>query len=142
MNDHTDFLGEFSPVGQKTKLLLTAAGVPFERVDAPPVLPRKDLENLGITYRRIPVLAIGKDVYCDSSLIFDVVTKGLGKGKLQTTAAVSFHRDACRYECILTMAGAQDKAWEAWGYDAFFDSLVLVGKSMNRRVAFPRRLGI
>ena len=33
-------------------------------------MPRPDLaERLGVTYRRIPVLAIGKDVYCDSSLI-------------------------------------------------------------------------
>lgn len=36
----------------------------------------------------------------------------------------------------------QDKAWEAWGYDAFFDSLVLVGKLIDRRSAFGRRLGM
>lgn len=29
--------------------------------------PRKELEALGITYGRIPVDAVGKDVYCDSS---------------------------------------------------------------------------
>lgn len=34
------------------------------------VLPRPELADLlGITYRRIPVLAIGNDVYCDTSLI-------------------------------------------------------------------------
>ena len=75
-------------MGQKTKLLLTASGVPFDRVDQPAVLPRKDLEALGITYRRIPVFAVGKDVYCDSSLIFDLVVEKLGKGKLQTSPAV------------------------------------------------------
>ena len=80
---------EFSPVGQKTKLLLTAAGVDFERVDVSPVLPRKELEALGITYRRIPLLAVGKDVYCDSSLIIDVVLNKLAKGKLPTSVAVS-----------------------------------------------------
>lgn len=37
------------------------------------VLPRPDLEALGITYRRIPIMAIGRDVYCDSSLIIDVL---------------------------------------------------------------------
>ena len=77
----------------------------FERVDQPPVLPRKDLEALGITYRRIPLFAIGKDVYCDSSMIFDVILKSLAKGKIPTTVA--------------------DKAWEAWGYDAFLDALTL-----------------
>ena len=33
-------------------------------------LPRPELsETLGITYRRIPILAIGRDVYADTSLI-------------------------------------------------------------------------
>ena len=33
-------------------------------------LPRPELsEKLGVSYRRIPILAIGNDVYCDSSLI-------------------------------------------------------------------------
>ena len=79
---------EFSPVGQKTKLLLKAAGVDFKRVDQPMVLPRKDLEALGITYRRIPVLAVGKDVYCDSSLIIDLILNDLAKGKVPTSPAV------------------------------------------------------
>lgn len=35
----------------------------------PPVLPRPDLTRLGIHYRRIPVLSIGKDVYLDTRLI-------------------------------------------------------------------------
>ncbi|RMZ72237.1 glutathione s-transferase [Pyrenophora seminiperda CCB06] len=33
-------------------------------------MPRPDLEFLGIGYRRIPVISIGKDVYCDTHLIF------------------------------------------------------------------------
>jgi glutathione S-transferase len=35
----------------------------------PNVLPRPDLEQLNINYRRIPLLSIGKDVYCDTRLI-------------------------------------------------------------------------
>ena len=36
----------------------------------PNVLPRPMLSDLlGISYRRIPVLAIGNDVYCDTNLI-------------------------------------------------------------------------
>ena len=39
-------------------------------------LPRPDLaDRLGVKYRRIPVLAIGKDVYCDSSLIATVLER-------------------------------------------------------------------
>ena len=33
-------------------------------------LPRPELsETMGITYRRIPILAIGRDIYADTSLI-------------------------------------------------------------------------
>jgi len=85
----TDNYAEFSPYGQKTKILLEAAGVPYERVNVSPVLPRQELESLGITYRRIPVLSVGKDVYCDSSLIFDIVLNELAKGKLPTSKSVS-----------------------------------------------------
>ena len=34
-----------------------------------PTLPRPDLAALGVHYRRIPVLAIGRDIYCDTRLI-------------------------------------------------------------------------
>jgi glutathione S-transferase len=37
------------------------------------VLPRPILADLGITHRRVPILAIGKDVYCDSSSIIDAL---------------------------------------------------------------------
>jgi glutathione S-transferase len=36
-------------------------------------MPRPDLAGLGISYRRIPVLAIGHHVYCDSRLILQVL---------------------------------------------------------------------
>lgn len=39
-------------------------------VQVPMVAPRAELAGfLGLAYRRIPVLAIGNDVYCDSSLV-------------------------------------------------------------------------
>lgn len=34
----------------------------------PPILPRPDLSRLGIAYRRIPLLSIGRDVYLDTRL--------------------------------------------------------------------------
>lgn len=33
------------------------------------MLPRPILTDLGITYRRVPVVSIGKDVYCDNQAI-------------------------------------------------------------------------
>jgi glutathione S-transferase len=35
----------------------------------PNIMPRPDLEQLNVNYRRIPLLTIGKDVYCDTRLI-------------------------------------------------------------------------
>jgi hypothetical protein len=43
--------------------------------DQPSVLPRPTLEKIGVTYRRIPILAIGKDFFADSSLIIDTLQK-------------------------------------------------------------------
>lgn len=37
------------------------------------MLPRPDLTALGITHRRIPILAVGKDVYCDSAAAVDAL---------------------------------------------------------------------
>ena len=96
-----------SPYGQKTKNLLALAGVPFQRCEQPVVLPRPDLEALGITYRRIPLLAVGRDVYCDTALIFDVVLNTLAsKGAAVPTSPA-------------------DKAWESWGYQTFLAVLTL-----------------
>ena len=40
------------------------------------MLPRPELSTLlGIGYRRIPVLAIGNDVYCDTSLVASVLER-------------------------------------------------------------------
>ena len=40
------------------------------------VLPRPELSDLlGVKYRRIPVLAIGNDVYCDTNLIATVLER-------------------------------------------------------------------
>ena len=39
-------------------------------VQVPMTLPRPELsETMGVTYRRIPILAIGRDIYADTSLI-------------------------------------------------------------------------
>ena len=45
-------------------------------------LPRPDItDRLGIGYRRIPLLAIGNDVYCDTSLIIPVLERTFSSSK-------------------------------------------------------------
>jgi glutathione S-transferase len=43
--------------------------IPYDECIQPPVMPRPDLASIGVGYRKMPVLSIGKDVYCDSRLI-------------------------------------------------------------------------
>ncbi|KAI0751555.1 hypothetical protein C8Q80DRAFT_1157919 [Daedaleopsis nitida] len=59
-----------SPIVRKVKNILAIKRIPHMRVELPIVVPRPDLaDRLGVKYRLVPVLAIGRDVYCDSSLI-------------------------------------------------------------------------
>jgi glutathione S-transferase len=95
---------EFSPYGHKIRRALAASGISFQRSDQPAMLPRPILERLDITYRRIPVLAIGKDVYIDSSRIIDELQHRYGK----------------------LAASPADKAYEAFGAHVFATSLSII----------------
>jgi len=61
---------EASPFGNKAVNMLLLKKIPHARVEVSMTLPRPELsETMGITYRRIPILVIGRDVYADTSLI-------------------------------------------------------------------------
>ncbi|KAF8429120.1 hypothetical protein EV426DRAFT_583773 [Tirmania nivea] len=66
----------FSPYARKVFWYLRLRSIPFTQCPQPLILPRPDLSTqLGITYRRIPVCAIDKDIYCDTSLIIKELAK-------------------------------------------------------------------
>ncbi|KAF8457529.1 hypothetical protein BGX38DRAFT_1265819 [Terfezia claveryi] len=66
----------FSPYARKVFWYLRLRSIPFTQCIQPPILPRPDLSTqLGITYRRIPVCTIDKDIYCDTSLILKELDK-------------------------------------------------------------------
>lgn len=48
----------------------------------PPTLPREDLKALGVKYRRIPLLSIGRDIYCDSRFIIQKLEERFPNGAL------------------------------------------------------------
>ncbi|KAJ3723003.1 hypothetical protein C8R42DRAFT_665020 [Lentinula raphanica] len=59
-----------SPFSVKIDNVLLLKNIPHSTVKVANVLPRPEItELLGLTYRLIPVLAIGNDIYCDTSLI-------------------------------------------------------------------------
>jgi glutathione S-transferase len=64
-----------SPFSEKIRKLLAHKRVPYATVEQPSIMPKPDLVPLTGGYRRIPVLQIGADVYCDSQLIARVLER-------------------------------------------------------------------
>ena len=52
-----------------TQAYLALRGIPYTECQQPLTMPRPDLAAIGVQYRRIPLLAIGRDIYCDTALI-------------------------------------------------------------------------
>ncbi|KAK3680049.1 hypothetical protein LTR78_000426 [Recurvomyces mirabilis] len=97
---------QFAPNAQKSRNYLYASSTPFKICEQPFVIPRPILQDLGITYRRVPVLSIGKDVFCDNTSFIDAMQQLLGSKGLKKAAS--------------------DRAWEAWGYRTFWICLPCV----------------
>ncbi|KAI5843397.1 hypothetical protein DFP73DRAFT_551883 [Morchella snyderi] len=74
----------FSPYAHKISWYLNLRGIKYQECIQPPILPRQDLAILGITYRRIPLLAIGNDVYIDTTLILRELERRFPDGGLDT----------------------------------------------------------
>ena len=62
-------LYDSSPFTEKVRICLGIKGLAWQAVDQPVIIPKPDLTPLTGGYRRIPVMQIGADVYCDSALI-------------------------------------------------------------------------
>lgn len=65
-----------SPFSVKIDNALLLKQIPHVQVHVAPMLPRPEInKGLGLTYRRIPVLAVGNDVYIDTSLIVSALER-------------------------------------------------------------------
>ena len=60
---------EGSPFSEKVRLALKLKNLAWAAVEAPIVMPKPDLVPLTGGYRRIPVMQIGADVFCDTAMI-------------------------------------------------------------------------
>lgn len=58
-----------SPFSEKVRVCLGIKGLAWGAVDEPVIMPKPELTRLTGGYRRIPVMQIGADIYCDSQLI-------------------------------------------------------------------------
>ncbi|KAI5476787.1 hypothetical protein MNV49_007302 [Pseudohyphozyma bogoriensis] len=75
-----------SPFGQKLSLVLLLKRVPYSLVKVARMPPRDELDVLGVKYRRIPVLAVGNDVYFDTSLAILALERVFPDTPLLTTS--------------------------------------------------------
>ncbi|RPB05293.1 hypothetical protein L873DRAFT_1798295 [Choiromyces venosus 120613-1] len=90
----------YSPYAHKITWYLQLRKIPYKQCLQPPIMPRPDLTSLGIKYRRIPLLSIGNEVFCDTALIVRVLEEKFPKGVLGE--------------------GAQGwEEWEAWSDQIF-----------------------
>ncbi|MCR5875256.1 glutathione S-transferase family protein [Phenylobacterium sp. J426] len=58
-----------SPFSEKVRVMLGIKGLAWRSVIQPVIMPKPELVPLTGGYRRIPVMQIGADVYCDSQVI-------------------------------------------------------------------------
>ena len=66
---------EISPFSEKVRRILAFKRLSWHAVRAPAVMPKTDLVALTGGYRKIPVLQLGRHVYCDSALIARVLER-------------------------------------------------------------------
>lgn len=64
-----------SPFSEKVRLCLGWKGLAWRSVIQPQIMPKPHLVPLTGGYRRIPVLQVGADVYCDSALVVRVLER-------------------------------------------------------------------
>ncbi|HEX3915984.1 MAG TPA: glutathione S-transferase family protein [Caulobacteraceae bacterium] len=67
-----------SPFSEKPRLLFGLYGLAWRSVIQPTIMPKPDLTPLTGGYRRIPVMQVGADVYCDSQVIMAEIAARAG----------------------------------------------------------------
>lgn len=108
--DIVTFDYQYAPNAQRARNLLNLCGLPYKICEQPFVQPRPILQNLGITYRRIPVNAIGKDVYVDNRVFLDAILTIFGSEPGVKALVRTKH----------------DQAYEAFGYRMFWNLLEIL----------------
>jgi len=66
---------ELSPFSEKIRAAFGLKNLAWRSVDTPPVPPRPLLMPLTGGYRRIPVLQVGADIYCDTNIILPALER-------------------------------------------------------------------
>jgi glutathione S-transferase len=86
-----------SPWASKVTSYLALRAIPYAACHQPITMPRPDLARLGVAYRRIPVTAIGGDVYCDTLLILSALEKTFKDSTYRSLTATTPEHKALEY---------------------------------------------
>ncbi len=62
-----------SPFSEKVRLILGSKKLAWKSVDVPRIMPKPDVMALTGGYRKTPFLQVGRDMYCDTALICEVL---------------------------------------------------------------------
>ncbi|MEO1358760.1 MAG: glutathione S-transferase N-terminal domain-containing protein, partial [Pseudomonadota bacterium] len=64
-----------SPYSEKIRLALRMKNLGWAAVEIPSIMPKPDLMPLTGGYRRTPVMQIGADIFCDTSIMLTELEK-------------------------------------------------------------------
>src|ERR1700686_462267 len=88
-----------SPFSEKARLLFGLKELAWRSVIQPTIMPKPDLVPLTGGYRRIPVMQIGADVYCDTQVILAEIAARAGGVPLEPLGwAISLWADRLLFQ--------------------------------------------
>jgi glutathione S-transferase len=112
-----------SPFSRKIVWYLALRQIPYAEVKQPITMPRPDLQAIGVAYRRIPLMTIGKDVYCDTRIMLRKLEELFPEGRIGATTpegrALQKLLDIWHNEAGLFMKGAQSLPLEFFKNEKF-----------------------
>lgn len=112
-----------SPYSRKIVWYLALRQIPYAEVKQPVVMPRPDVKAIGVAYRRIPFMTIGKDVYLDTRIMLRKLEELFPKGRIGATTpegkAIQKLLDIWHNEAGLFMKGAQSLPLEFFKNETF-----------------------
>jgi glutathione S-transferase len=98
-----------SPFSEKVRLMLGIKGLTWRSVIQPVIMPKPDLIPLTGGYRRIPVMQIGADVYCDTQVILAEIERRHPEPRVVTGAdwAVNLWADRLWFQASVAVIFAE-----------------------------------
>ena len=77
---------DISPFSEKVRMVLGLKGLDWFACDEPVIMPKPELVALTGGYRKIPVLQIGADIYCDTQIIIRELEKRFPSPSIHSSA--------------------------------------------------------